>query len=141
MTKKEIDFRLAVKAFIVQKDKLLILKRADDDPQKPNIWELPGGRLELGEDPVFGLMREVKEETGLYATPQQPLNIRHFTRDDNQIITMIIFLCKTFGGTLKLSKEHSEFEWIEIKKAKQKLADFFHKEINIYQKSTESKRI
>ncbi|MEH2253612.1 NUDIX hydrolase [Nostoc sp.] len=28
-------------------------------------WELPGGKLELSEDPEFGCVREIKEELGL----------------------------------------------------------------------------
>jgi 8-oxo-dGTP diphosphatase len=128
------DFRLAVKAFIVNKDRLLIVKRASDDIQKPNIWEIPGGRLEPGEDPFIGLIREIREETGLYITPILPMSINHFTRDDGQIITMIVSLCKPLGGRIKISKEHSNLEWIELKKAKEKLTDFFHKDVDIFYK-------
>jgi len=93
----EINFRVAVKAFIIKDDKLLILKRASDDVQSPNIWEIPGGRLELGEDPILGLMREIREETGLYIKPQQPLSVRHFIRKDEQIVTMLVFFCRPSG--------------------------------------------
>ena len=103
----EVKFRVAVKAFIVNNNKILILKRADDDIQSPNIWEIPGGRLTLGEDPILGLIREVREETGFYIHPRQPLSVRHFIRADEQIITMIIFFCKLSGGNLKLSHEHN----------------------------------
>ena len=30
------------------------------------------------------------------------------------------------------SKEHSAFEWVPITDAKEKLTDFFHKEVDIY---------
>jgi len=130
----KVNFRLAVKAFIVNRDKLLVVKRASDDIQKPNIWEIPGGRLNLGEDPFIGLIREVKEETGLYITPIMPMSINHFKREDNQVITMIVSLCKPLGGRIKISKEHSDLKWIELKKAKQELADFFHKDVDIFYK-------
>lgn len=130
----KINFRLAVKAFIVNKTKLLVVKRASDDIQKPNIWEIPGGRLDLGEDPFIGLVREIREETGLYIKPILPMSINHFERDDGQIITMIVSLCKPLGGRMKISKEHSDLEWIELKKAKEKLADFFHKDVDIFYK-------
>jgi len=64
--KKELNARLAVKAFIVHKNKLLIVKRAKDEVHMPEIWELPGGRLNPGEDPFIGIIREIREETGLY---------------------------------------------------------------------------
>jgi len=129
------NFRFAAKAFIVDDNKLFIIKRSPDDIQKPNIWEIPGGRLEPGEDPVKGLKREIKEETNLDIEVLHPLSVRHFTRDDKQKITMIVFLCELTKKTkIKLSKEHTKYDWIEIKKAKTKLTDFFHKEIDVFTK-------
>lgn len=130
----EVNFRVAVKAFIVHNDKLLLLKRASDDIQKPNIWEIPGGRLNLGEDPILGIMREIKEETGLYITPKVPLSVRHFVRVDEQVITMLVFFCKPTGGDLKISEEHSDIQWIPIENVKNCLNEFFHKEVDIYNK-------
>ncbi len=128
----EKNFRLAVKGFIIKNDSLFVIKRVKDDVQMPNIWEIPGGRLEIGEDPILGLMREVREETGLYINVIKPLTIRHFTRQDGQVITMIVFLCKPNGGFLELSKEHSNFKWMELNNYKKELTDFFHKEVNIF---------
>jgi len=128
-----INFRLAVKAFTIKNNKLFVIKRACDDEQSPNIWEIPGGRLELGEDPVLGLMREIREETGMYIEVLYPLSVRHFVRDDGQVITMLIFLCKPRrGGQLKLSEEHSEFKWINLKKEREKLDKFFWQEIEVF---------
>ena len=106
----KINFRLAAKSFIVDDGKLLILKRSADDAQKPNVWEIPGGRLELGEDPKEGLRRETKEETGIEVDVVQPLNVRHFERDDGQTITMLIFLCEALSKKVELSKEHTDYK-------------------------------
>ncbi len=130
----EVNFRLAAKAFIVRNDKIFIMKRINKDPQSPGIWEIPGGRLELGEDPVLGLMREVREETGLYVDVIYPMTIRHFKRDDGQIITMIVFLCKPKGGYEKISEEHADSKWTNLKDCDEELTDFFHKELNLYKK-------
>jgi len=131
---KKINFRLAVKAFIVKNNKLLIVKRAKDDVQKPDIWEIPGGRLDQGEDPFIGIIREIREETGLYIKPILPMSINHFQRDDRQVITMIVSFCKPVGGRQKISEEHSSIEWIDLKKSKEKLTDFFHKDVDIFYK-------
>ncbi|MBD3252302.1 NUDIX domain-containing protein [Candidatus Pacearchaeota archaeon] len=129
----KINFRIAVKAFIIKNNKLFVMKRAKDDIQSPGIWEIPGGRLELGEDPVIGLMREIREETGMYIEVLYPLSVRHFKRDDEQVITMLIFLCKPKrGGLLKLSEEHSEYLWIDLKKEKKRLSKFFWQEVEIF---------
>jgi ADP-ribose pyrophosphatase YjhB (NUDIX family) len=129
-----VNFRLAVKAFIVKGNKLFAMKRAEDDVQSPEIWEIPGGRLELGEDPVLGLMREVREETGLYVDVIYPMSVRHFIRKDGQIITMLVFLCTPRGGFQQISEEHSEADWIDIKDYKGKLNQFFHKEAETFLK-------
>jgi len=59
-----MNFALAVKAFIIKDGKALLLKRRLNDEHKPGTWDIPGGRLEAGEDPISGLRREVKEEAG-----------------------------------------------------------------------------
>lgn len=128
------NFRITAKSFVVKDGKLLVLKRAFNDVQKPNIWEIPGGRLELGEDPREGIKRETKEETNIDVEVLHPINIKHFVRNDGQTITMLIFLCKALNDNIKLSEEHSAFDWIPIEKCKEKLTDFFHKEVDIFNK-------
>lgn len=131
----EVRFRVAVKAMIVHDKKLLLMKRADDDPQSPGIWEIPGGRLELGEDPILGLIREIREETGLYIRPSVPLSVRHFVRTDDQVVTMIVFFSKAIGGEfVGLSEEHSNFEWVDLEECKQKINPFFLKEVDVLHK-------
>ena len=127
-----VNFRVAAKAFIVHEGRLFIIKRAKDDVQSPGIWEIPGGRIDLGEDPILGLMREIREETGLYVDVVYPLSVRHFTRRDGQVITMLIFLCKPKKGHIQLSEEHSEFRWMEINDYKKLLNPFFHPEVDTF---------
>ena len=108
------NFRVAVKSFIVNENKLLLLKRRKDDIHKPNEWDIPGGRLELGENPLTGIKRETREETNIDIEVLLPLHIHHFVRDDGQKITMIIFLCKPLEKDIKLSKEHQDYKWADL---------------------------
>ena len=111
----EINFRIAVKAFIVDNlNNILLIKRRSNDVHKPGVWDIPGGRLQLGEDPYSGLKREAKEEVNLNIDIIAPLHVQHFTRDDGQNITMLIFLCKTLDNEIKLSEEHTNFNWTKI---------------------------
>ena len=135
----ENNTRIAVKAFIINNGKLLILKRADNDVHKPGIWEIPGGRIENNEDLITALKREVKEETGLDIIVSRRLSIRHFTRDDKEEIEMHIFLSNSVNEEVKLSDEHILFEWIEIEKCKEKLTSFFHSEVDLLFKIEDEK--
>jgi mutator protein MutT len=124
------DFKISVKGFVVKDKKVLIVRRALDDAHKPGIWEPLGGRLEFGENPFLGLKREIKEEANIDVDVLNPLDVKHFTREDGQKITMILFLCKALNDEVRLTEEHIEFEWVEIDKLKDKLNDFFHTSID-----------
>jgi 8-oxo-dGTP pyrophosphatase MutT (NUDIX family) len=52
------SFSIAVKGVVLQGDRVLLLKNKRDE------WELPGGRIELGETPEDCVTREIAEETG-----------------------------------------------------------------------------
>lgn len=108
------NFRLAVKAFIIKDGKILLLQRIADSPTRPGTWDFPGGRLEIGENPFEGVQREIKEETSLDIEIVSPLDIHHFTRDDGQSITMIIFLCKPLSDKIVLDEENQAYDWSEL---------------------------
>ncbi len=133
-------FRIAVKAFVVNDErKILLIKRRPNDVHKPGVWEIPGGRLELGEDPFLGVKRETKEEVGLEIEVLNPLKIHHFIRQDGQKITMIVFLCKAKTTSVKLSVEHTSFEWLDTKDAYERIVPEFREEIVLYQKFFQGK--
>lgn len=113
-------FANAVKALIVHKDKLLILRNSLADKFRPGEPDFPGGRLELGESPYFGLRREVKEELGIDMADSLfidvPVSVSHFTRPDGQTVTMMSFYCWLTKNDIDvvLSDEHHTYEWVDI---------------------------
>lgn len=66
-TKADGIDRLVVGAVIVRDGNVLLLRRSARDFMG-GVYELPSGRVELGEDLADALIREVKEETGLTVT-------------------------------------------------------------------------
>lgn len=127
------NLAIAVKSFIVnEKEELLLIKRRDNDPHSPGVWEIPGGRLAMGENPFDGIKRETKEETNLDIEVKEPLGIHYFTRDDGQKITMIVFLCNPLSNDVKLSQEHTEFKWIPVEEANEIITSAFQKEVNVF---------
>jgi 8-oxo-dGTP diphosphatase len=122
---------IAVKSFILNgKGELLMIKRADKE-YYGGVWEIPGGRLEKGEDIFSGLKREVKEETGMEIEILNPLKVHDFTRKDEQKIHMTTFLCRPLSHSVVLSHEHTEYSWMTLEKAKSMITPFFREEIDI----------
>jgi 8-oxo-dGTP diphosphatase len=60
-------YRVSVKALVVDEfGKFLLVKESD------GTWELLGGGLDHGEDPIAALKREIHEETGLEVVSVSP---------------------------------------------------------------------
>jgi len=126
------DFRVAVKCFIVDEDKVLLLERRPDDCHYPGACEIPGGRLELGENIFDGAKREAKEETGLDIEVLNPLEVHHFTRQDGQEITSVSFLCRALSNDVRLSEEHVNSFWEPVDTCYDKLHKLYHGEVDNY---------
>jgi 8-oxo-dGTP diphosphatase len=62
-------------------EKVFLAKRADTKKFLPGIYELPGGHIDFGEDPVVGLVREIKEEFGMRIAVGDPFFVFTYTND------------------------------------------------------------
>jgi 8-oxo-dGTP diphosphatase len=107
---QNLSHQLAVNAFLIEKDKFLLLERAS----APFIWGPPGGRLYRNEDPITGLQREVREETNLEVEVLNPVITWFGKFQDTQLLS-IDYLCISKGGKIRISTEHKRFCWLSIK--------------------------
>ena len=92
--------------------RILLIKRADDSSVDPGCWDLPGGKLDYGETLAEALVREAREETGLAIAVGRPVHACHFTKEPFWV-TCLTFACELEGGAVHLSREHSDFAWVE----------------------------
>lgn len=104
--------KLIQKAILKQGDKYLIQLRAETAKHYPLHWDLPGGKLDEGEEPIDGIIREIKEETNLDAKMGKVLGVYEFyVEDEKEITRFTIYSTESFTGELKLSDEHLEQKW------------------------------
>jgi 8-oxo-dGTP diphosphatase len=107
---------------IVIKDNSVLLSK-----QFGARFDLPGGGLDLGETPEAGVIREVKEETGIEITNPKFIGVEssffQSAHADNKSYQSILlyFSCEYVGGALSVEgfdeyeKEYAELaQWIPL---------------------------
>lgn len=113
MSEEHEKFKIGQWGVFIKDNKCLILKAADK-----NKWELPGGRINVGEleeniaEAAF--RREIQEELGLveFKIACQLDWMIGLTNGSRSPLCRLIYLIKEFSGELKISFEHEEMKWI-----------------------------
>lgn len=106
---------VAVGGFVENEDGHLLLVKTQHDG-----WVFPGGQVELGENLLDALSREIKEESGIDAVPVQLIGVYSNTCTykwhdgviDVPTKVMFDFTCKPVGGQLCTSEETSDSRWV-----------------------------
>ncbi|WP_164491662.1 GNAT family N-acetyltransferase [Staphylospora marina] len=107
-----------VRGFLQSRGKVLMIKRSPDDSHAPGHYELPGGKVTVGEDPRKALEREFLEEVNLRVEVGPPLETFSETSGDGRLhILEIVYMCRFVDDSadVRLSPEHSAFRWVEEK--------------------------
>ncbi|WP_248930815.1 NUDIX hydrolase [Paenibacillus hamazuiensis] len=84
-------------------------------------WVYPGGQVEVGENLIDALIREIKEESGIDVKVSYLLGVFsntgihkwHDGKTDVPTKVMFDFMCKPVGGELRTSEETSDCRWVQ----------------------------
>jgi 8-oxo-dGTP pyrophosphatase MutT (NUDIX family) len=96
-------FPVSIKGVCVQAEKVLLLHNERDE------WELPGGKLELAEDPPACLAREISEETGWPVTVGPILDSWQYHIRDGIDVLIVTYGCEVdTDAAPQVSHEHKE---------------------------------
>ena len=80
---------------VLERDGKVLLTKRGIDPRR-GYWDLPGGFLEEGEEPLEGLAREFREETGLAVRPLEWLGT-HLEPYDHYFVLGLTWLVEGDG--------------------------------------------
>jgi 8-oxo-dGTP diphosphatase len=91
MTREAAHHSVSVAGVVIDENgRTLVIQRRDN-----GHWEPPGGVLERDESIIEGLIREVKEETGLV----EPLVLTGVYKNMRLGVVALVFRCRLVGGT------------------------------------------
>ncbi len=107
---------VAQKAVIFNSEgKFLTIRRSLTHRTDPGGWDLPGGDLEFGEDPITGALREIREETGLAAIRNfVPFDVEAHIAENQEFWVTIAYHGNIEENQISLSNEHDDFQWVTI---------------------------
>jgi len=102
--KKRLRPKQVVAGLIVRdqggKREILICQRTQHKSM-PLKWEVPGGKIETGEQPRYALKRELEEELGIYAAVgEEVARIRHQYRAGSAV-ELRFYLVPSFTGEIE----------------------------------------
>jgi 8-oxo-dGTP diphosphatase len=105
-------FRLAVKAMVEDRSgRILVIRRSAKSKYFGGTWDVPGGKVDRGEDFAAALVREVREETGLAVSLQGVAGVTEYTMPAVRLA--VLFLrARARAGRVRLSDEHDAYEWV-----------------------------
>jgi 8-oxo-dGTP pyrophosphatase MutT (NUDIX family) len=90
-------------------EKVLLCHRHPDRQWYPNVWDLPGGHVEPGEQPQIALVRELFEELAVLVSCPEGAPFRDVS---DRGVQMTVWLIDYDGPLVNAaSDEHDELRW------------------------------
>ncbi len=110
-----VEHRGGVAVLAVDQKGYVPLVRQFRYPLGAHLWEIPAGKLEVGERPDEAIHRELREEAGLVAGKMEPLGAFYPTCGySNEIIRLYLATELTYVGAKPDEDEFLEIKYVHI---------------------------
>lgn len=101
---------LPVVAGIIRREQSVLLGRRPEGGSLAGLWEFPGGKIELGEQPDVALKRELKEELAI-DVDLGPLRFAT-THSYGEVGVLILFYEINYWKGQPEALHHTELRWV-----------------------------
>ena len=106
---------VAVGGIVEDEDENILLVKTKDGG-----WVFPGGQVEVGENLMDALIREIREESGIEVNVSNLIGVYSNTAThkwydgitDVPTKVMLDFICNPIGGELDISEETTDSKWV-----------------------------
>jgi 8-oxo-dGTP diphosphatase len=103
---------LPVVAAIIRRENSVLLGLRPESGNLAGLWEFPGGKIELGEQPQVALARELKEELNIDAE----IGALRFAATHNygEVGVLLLFYEVNYWRGQPQNAHHSELRWVPV---------------------------
>ncbi|WP_156723742.1 NUDIX hydrolase [Streptomyces apocyni] len=119
-------------AVVMRRGRVLLVRRSTTERFLPGAWGVPCGKLEPGESPRDGVLRELKEETGLLGDVVRRVGTSSFVSEyegreiknhqDN-------YLVRPLSSRISLPLPDQAYDWFDPRELESMGVDAYNREI------------
>ena len=97
---------------LIDQDCRVLIARRPQDKSFADLWEFPGGKVELDERPEAALIRELREELGIAVEEAclAPFTFASFAYPDFHLL-MPLYICRRWTGFVA-TRENQMLKWV-----------------------------
>jgi len=107
--------KITVGGLLYHENKVLVIRRSSKESYLTGFYELPGGKIDFGDNPEQSLEREFLEEVNLKVKAVDVYRVFTYVSDEGKRHTVeLVYLVKLDDDVknIKLSEEHDDFKWV-----------------------------